>query len=262
MPLGQLPSWLNTSPEMYLHAITSGSQAGLELAKISQEADNAAAARNLAQERLAQEENLANARLAELKSSGDETRDLMRERIAAMTDLGHERNARLLDQGGQGLDLRQAALELARQRAGETADYRNTRAGQFQQGLDIAENNAENMAQHRSWLETNPNVKDASYVTLRRKGLPGQPDIVVRGNLKDPIDRASLRAAYGTNAIPSILQDSTYPDYVSPDGSVKNHTSAVILPVKAGNKAAANIFNYNSDLGTLEPVNPDDTESD
>ena len=201
MALGTLPPWLHASPELYLHAITSGSQAGLELARIAQAADNAAAGRDLAQQRLAQEANLANERLAYLEQAGADNRGVARERIDAQRDIGDAREGRLAGEHADATSLRQAMLDLQRQRTSNTQDYRDARLAQFQQALDA--NNTENGDPYAEDIPGAPGVKQV--IDSR-----GKVHIVNPGWMEKLLQGAGVSGSTGGGSDPAAVPNADY----------------------------------------------------
>lgn len=117
MALGTIPPWLDVSPALFQRAVESGAQAGLGLARLRDASRESALAR-------AQRDAEFNARLAESADEEQANRDLRREALAQQGQIETSRGERQDRLAREGLDIRRGQLGLAGQRIENLQDYR------------------------------------------------------------------------------------------------------------------------------------------
>jgi len=209
------PSWLDASPDIYLKAITSGAEAGLGAARLSQQERESAARRAIAEDELAVQTGLAAERLRQQREIADQE-NATRIQVAGAQG---ERADRALEQG---MGLRRDRLGLDTERAGDLSDYR-TRQNDIREEFAGGRPNVADSAMRRDLMRAEA---EAARLTATAKAISGEklvdPTLKMKANSAAAGARAradSLRRAANPGAEPEGMQLETEGASAAPGGS-------------------------------------------
>jgi hypothetical protein len=197
----ETPSWLQTTPQLWLSAIDSGTRAGIALAEQSTRASEAAASRAQRASEHASDLALQRERIDAAREEARLERDL---KLAALLQRGVQQDE-LNDYRDAQLRLREATLSLAERRATDAAEAGDERALNALTRLD---NEKERIQMERERLDMAREKAGAGDSASFSFEVPGEnlmaPPLRMSGKLGSPEAMSQLRQYGGTNLPPAF----------------------------------------------------------